>query len=131
MRLVLVSMALAVLGGAATAQQIDCANAVSQIDMTDCAKQDFDAADQALNDSYKAAMEMMKSIDAELPKSEQGAVAALKAAQRAWILVRDNTCSAEGFLWAGGSGRGLAELSCKARLTISRTDDLNLLAQTY
>lgn len=129
MRWVLVFLAFA--GHSAGAQQIDCANAVSQVDMTDCAKQDFETADQALNVSYQAAIEMMDSIDADLPKADQGAVAALKAAQRAWIEVRDNTCLAEGFSWAGGSGRGMVELACKARVTKSRTDDLNILAEPY
>jgi uncharacterized protein YecT (DUF1311 family) len=131
MRLVFVFVVLASFGAGAQAQQIDCANAITQLDMTDCAKQDFDAADTALNESYQAAMEMMNSIDADLPYADQGAVEALKAAQRAWILVRDNTCIAEGFSWAGGSGRGMVELSCMARLTKSRTDDLNILAEPY
>ena len=122
-------LALVCFGGAAQAQQIDCANAISTVDMTDCAQHDFETADKALNLSYDAAIKVMTAIDADLPKSEQGAVAALKAAQRAWITVRDQTCTAEGFTWAGGSGRGLVELSCKARVTKSRTDDLNILAE--
>jgi uncharacterized protein YecT (DUF1311 family) len=131
MRLVFVFVVCASFAGGAQAQQVDCANAVTQLDMTDCAKQDFDAADKALNVSYQAAMEMMTSIDGDLPKADQGAVAALKDAQRAWIVVRDSTCTAEGFAWAGGSGRGMVELSCMARLTKSRTDDLNILAEQY
>lgn len=131
MRLVLVFLALACAGHSSGAEQIDCANAVSQVDMTDCAKQDFDAADKALNVSYQAALEMMTSIDADLPKADQGAVAALKAAQRAWIVVRDNTCAAEGFSWAGGSGQGMVVLACMARVTKSRTEDLNILAEPY
>ena len=119
------------LGRVVAAQEVDCANAFSQVDMTLCAQQEFDAADQGLNISYQAALAMMTTIDADLPTSEQGAVDALKTAQRAWILVRDHTCLAEGFAWAGGSGRGLAELACWIRLTKSRTDDLNILAQPY
>lgn len=104
---------------------------MTQLDMTFCAGQEFEVADEELNISYQAAMEMMRSIDAGLPAEEQGAVDALKTAQRAWIVVRDNACLAEGFLWAGGSGRSMVELSCMTRLTNTRTEDLNLLAETY
>ncbi len=131
MRLIFIVAAVACVAGPAFAQTIDCANAVTQLDMTDCARQDFDAADKALNVSYQAAIEMMTSIDADLPKADQGAVAALKDAQRAWIVVRDSTCTAEGFTWAGGTGRPMVELSCMARLTKSRIDDLNVLAEPY
>lgn len=131
MRQIWMTVVFVAFGGTAFAQEIDCANASTQMDMTLCAEQDFESADQALNISYQAAIEMMQSIDADLPKPEQGAVEALKAAQRAWILVRDNTCLAEGYGWAGGSGRAMVELSCKSRLTKSRTEDLNILAEPY
>ncbi len=115
-------------GAAASAQSINCDAAVDMVAMQTCVTAQFQEADAALNANYKAALAAMQSVDDSLPKAERGAVEALKTAQRAWITVRDNTCAAVGFLWAGGSGRGLAELSCRVQQTSSRAIDLSGIA---
>ena len=112
-------------------QDIDCQNAMTQVDLTQCASQDYEAADAALNEAYQAAVAMMAQIDADLAADQQGAENALREAQRAWITMRDNTCIAEGYTWYGGSGQGMVELGCLARVTRSRIEDLNILSATY
>jgi len=124
-------VAFATLGVAAFAQDIDCSNAQTQIDLTQCAGIDFEAADAELNVSYRAAISEMEAIDAQVPSGAEGAVEALRTAQRAWISVRDNTCIAEGYTWFGGTGQSMVELNCQTRLTRIRIEDLNLLTQTY
>jgi uncharacterized protein YecT (DUF1311 family) len=120
--------AMVLCGGAAFGQAGGCENAQDTVSMQACLQQEYKVADGALNAAYKAAMAHMQSIDADLPKADQGAAAALKSAQRAWIAVRDGTCKAEGYTWFGGSGRSILVQSCLVRQTQLRTDDLAALA---
>jgi uncharacterized protein YecT (DUF1311 family) len=113
----------------AMAQEIDCDNAQAQIELTFCAERDWNIADAELNDAYKAAQEMLADIDAGLPKDQQGAVANLRDAQRAWVTFRDAACAAEGYLWHGGTGEPMVIYLCRARLTQSRVSDLRLLIE--
>lgn len=118
--------------GRALAQEIDCANAMAQMELTYCAEQDWMTADAALNAAYGEAKALMRQIDADLPKAERGAEAYLRDAQRAWIGFRDAACAAEGYVMHGGSGEPMLIYACRARLTEQRTQDLQLLtAQPY
>ena len=123
--------ALAETGGAvgAAKAKVDCSAAMSQVEMTYCAELDWNAADGDLNTAYAKAMVLMKGIDAANPPDLQGAAAALRDAQRAWLPFRDKACAAEGYLLHGGTGETLAIYTCRARLTRARTDDLRALAQ--
>ena len=112
----------------AAAQEVDCQNAMSQMEMTFCAEQDWQRADRDLNDAYKAAMAQMKSVDSNLPKAQQGAAAHLKAAQRAWVTFRDEACAAEGYLMHGGSAEPMVIYGCRANLTQQRAEGLWQLA---
>jgi uncharacterized protein YecT (DUF1311 family) len=111
------------------AQEIDCDNAQVQIEMTVCAEREWNIADAELNDVYRGAQGVMANIDAGLPKDQQGAVANLRDAQRAWVTFRDKACAAEGFLWHGGSGEPMVIYLCRARLTNNRIGDLRLLVE--
>ena len=110
------------------AAKIDCANAMSQVEMTYCAEQDWNAADAELNTAYAATKDLMKQIDAALPADQQGAVTSLRDAQRAWIAFRDSACAAEGYTMRGGTGESMVIYSCRARLTQARTADLQALS---
>ena len=123
----LCTLALMSLPCAAAAQQIDCANPQTQIDMTQCASNDFAAADARLNAAYGLAIAYMASIDADLPAAEQGAKAALRDGQRAWITFRDAACTAEGYAVHGGTMEGMVILMCNTRLTLARAEDLEAL----
>lgn len=118
MRLIL---ALLLLPLPLAAQEADCANAVTQAQMTQCAAQDLGAADDALNAAFGKAMNRMGSMD--------GGEDVLRRAQRAWIAFRDAACAAEGLPYAGGSMQGMVVVNCKTRLTDARTVDLDALAK--
>ena len=114
-------LVLACLSLPATAQEVDCANAVTQMDMNQCAYDDWEAADAELNDAYGQAMVLLQGWDADLPKDEQGGAQALKEAQRAWITFRDKACEAEGYAMKGGSAEPLLVYGCLRQLTGDRT----------
>lgn len=115
----------------AAAQQVDCATAEVQVELTYCAEQDWNAADAELNTAYGAAKAVLQQIDDGLPAEEQGAVANLRDGQRAWVAFRDATCAAEGYAMHGGSAEPMVIYGCRARLTRQRTADLQAMAQDY
>ena len=119
------------LASAASAQEIDCANVVTQSDMNQCAYADWEAADADLNTAYQAAMELLQGWDADLPEDEQGGAAALKDAQRAWIIFRDKACEAEGYAMKGGSAEPLLVYGCMRQLTEDRTGQLQAMVDSY
>ena len=113
-RTALFAFAMIALPYGATAQTIDCANPQTQIDMTQCVSNDYEA-----------------SIDADLDPADQGAEAALREGQRAWITFRDSTCTAEGYSVHGGTMEGMVILMCNTRLTLARAEDLEALKPWY
>ena len=126
-RIALLILTLIALPFAAAAQEVDCTNPQTQIDMTHCASNDYQAADDRLNAAYGVAIDFMASIDAGLDPAEQGAEAALREGQRAWITFRDATCRAEGYAVHGGTMEGMVILMCNTRLTLARAEDLEAL----
>ena len=115
----------------AAAQDLDCANAVTQMDMNQCAYLDWEKADTRLNDAYGLAMALLKDWDADLPEDDRGAARALKEAQRAWITFRDKACEAEGYAMKGGSAEPLLVYGCMFQLTDDRADQLMALVDAY
>ncbi len=124
-------LVLMVWAGQIQAQDVDCANAQAQMELNFCARQDWQEADADLNDAYKSAMVLMKSIDADLPEAERGAEEALRKAQRAWVTFRDAACVAEGFPMQGGSAQPMVVNGCLAQLTRQRAKSLWELAASY
>lgn len=126
------ALIVSILGiSAANAQDIDCANAQVQMELTFCAERDWMIADGDLNEAYKAAQVVMKQIDADNPATKNEASTDLRDAQRAWLTYRDAACSAEGFLWYGGSGEQMVIYACRARLTRDRATDLWGLSEGF
>ena len=113
--------------GPVWAQDVDCANAEAQVEMTYCAEQDWNAADAELNVAYQHAMAALKQIDADLPIADRGAADFLRQAQRDWISYRDNACAAEAYAMHGGSAEPMVIYGCRARLTRERTDGLGYI----
>jgi uncharacterized protein YecT (DUF1311 family) len=113
----------------ASAQDIDCANATTQLDLNQCAQADWEAADAKLNDAYKTAIALLKEWDSALPAEEKGGAEALREAQRAWITFRDKTCEAEGYAMKGGSAAPLLIYGCMRRVTEARTADLQAMVE--
>lgn len=122
-----VTAAFVLMAGAGDAQDvadIDCINTMVQQEMNLCAEQEWMDADADLNAAYKGAVAVMQGYDSDLPKTERGAEANLRAAQRAWVTFRDAACAAEGYAMHGGSAEPLLIYGCRARLTRQRSEDL-------
>ncbi|MDB5556224.1 MAG: putative urease-associated protein [Rhizobium sp.] len=111
---------------------VDCANAMTQADMNQCAYQDFEKADKELNAVYRQALKSQEEADkeaAEIGPDYVGAVKALKKAQRAWIDYRDGHCDGVGYEAVGGSMQGMLISGCQATMTTARTKELRELIQ--
>ncbi|MES2916064.1 MAG: lysozyme inhibitor LprI family protein [Pseudomonadota bacterium] len=115
----------------AAAQEVDCANPVTQMEMNQCAYDDWEAADADLNTAYQAAMRLLRSWDDGMPEGEKGGAEALKQAQRAWITFRDKACEAEGYAMKGGSAEPLLVYGCMRLLTEERTGHLTSMVEAY
>lgn len=109
---------------------VDCANAITQPDLNDCASREYEAADAELNAVYRQAMTAAQNVDKELEGADIGAVEALKTAQRAWIGYRDGQCEFAGFQARGGQAEPMLVSGCLAQLTQKRTAELNEFLET-
>ncbi len=110
--LVLILATLALVSRPASA--LDCANAMSTIDMLQCADRDYQAADKRLNQSYSA---FKKTLDAEGAKL-------LLESQRAWLKFRDTNCAVAADMARGGTLSPLLNLGCQADMTEKRNKEL-------
>ncbi|MEI2300631.1 lysozyme inhibitor LprI family protein [Ensifer sp. MJa1] len=131
-RLAALALALALPLAPAQAQDVDCQNAVTQMDMNICANKDYEAADAELNKVYKQALAATKAQDKELAQIDAnyvGAEDALKKAQRAWIGYRDGQCELSGFEARGGSMEPMLVSGCLTELTRSRTKELRAIVE--
>ena len=116
-----------VLAGPVFGQDLECENPKTQLDLTFCARQDWQEADDALNDMYQSALALIEETDAIVGAEDRGAEDALKDAQRLWAKYRDAACLAEAYAYAGGSIQPMIEWNCMARLTWARVEDLTIL----
>lgn len=123
---VLATLAALALMGPVAAQD-DCENAETQVELNACAKWDYQRMDADLNDAYQEAMSVAEDVDADLPRSERGAVEKLRAAQRLWISYRDAVCDSEAFAVKGGSMEPMVWYGCLARLSLTRAGDLRTM----
>lgn len=105
-----------VLIGSTSAALATCGDEESQQDINQCAYAEFEAADAELNAAYQ---ELLAKID-------ENYVPALRAAQRAWLPLRDAECEFESMGWEGGSGRPMIQSACLKRMTEERTKLLHV-----
>jgi len=119
-----VGLAFSILLSGSFAQEPNCKNPQSQLEMSYCANQDYLAADRVLNKEYQRAIAFAKQIDSVLPEYLYGAEEALRQAQRNWIPFRDAACDAEGFIARGGTMEPQVVAGCLAFLTRQRTETL-------
>lgn len=118
------------LAAPAAAQQLDCTNPITQVEMTGCASRAAEAADQQLNATWRRAIAAVRATDAAGPAYDPSSEDILRDAQRAWISFRDQACSAEATIARGGSMASQLFLICLERLTLRRTEDLRLFTMT-
>jgi uncharacterized protein YecT (DUF1311 family) len=106
-------LALALLSAAASpAAALNCGPTAATVDMIECAKADFAAADRRLNDAYQ---KLMKDPD----RDEKGRNL-LREAQRKWIPFRDAQCLLEEDEYRGGTLAAVMYGECQARITAER-----------
>lgn len=122
---------LACLALPAAAQAQSCADAQNQMELTQCAYDEWQIADAELNEVYPRVMAILKAQDAELDPIYQGGPAALRDAQRAWVTFRDKTCEAEGFAMRGGSAEPMVVAGCLRTLTEERIGHLYGMLDAY
>lgn len=114
----------------AIAQQIaDCTKVQTQMEITQCTYQEWQAADAELNIAYQSAMANMRQMDNDLPEHLKGAAEALQEAQRAWIPYRDKACQSYGFQARGGTMEPMLVNICFTELTQQRTKELKELTE--
>ncbi len=114
----------------AVAQEANCADPQSTLEMKICASRSLEVADSDLNANYQKARNAMRETDQTLKGTNlAGAEKALRDAQRVWIKYRDAACDAEGFTARGGTLEGLIVLSCRERMTRQRSEDLQHLSE--
>ncbi len=104
---------------------VDCAKAQTTPELAFCAEIELKRADSALNVLWR---QVLGSIDqhSEMDAATRGKWAdALKKSQRAWIAFRDADCGEPiGYEWYGGTGLGLATLTCLTEKTKARSAEL-------
>ena len=125
--LYITALALAGMNLSAQAQQLDCTNPMSQVEMTGCAAQGYEAADAELNAVWPDAMAQARRMDDGMDWAPSNATL-LRDAQRAWITYRDRACEAESTVMRGGTAQNMVYYGCLERLTRDRTEDLRYFA---
>ena len=99
-----------------------CASAQTQSDLDICWAAQAQAADDALNATYKKVVAGLRGLGVD-PK-------ALVPVQLAWISARDKTCDFEMSLYEGGSIAPMIYSECVDRMTRARTQRLDGLLDT-
>jgi len=97
---------------AASAEEIDCANAITQTDMNICAFGAYDKAEAEMNAVYQKALEHFSDKDTATQFEES---------QKAWLNYRDLHCDYAADQYKGGSIRPLIYATCMETLTKERT----------
>jgi uncharacterized protein YecT (DUF1311 family) len=103
-------------------ERADCSEAITQLEMNECAEADFELADRELNRIYNAILTSHRK--------DVGFVKRLRAAQRAWIAFRDAELEAAFFCESGnycdcfGSMAPMSFSALKTKMTRAPTEQL-------
>lgn len=95
----------------------------SQVETRDCLVEVEKNASAALATIFGYTMDAAKELD-KVTAPRKDSVPALKAGQDGWAQYRDKHCDYVGTTWGGGSGTGIAILSCRIDLARARSDEL-------
>jgi uncharacterized protein YecT (DUF1311 family) len=118
MKKILITAALTLLAGTAARadDKINCKSQdLNQMQLDQCAGQDFQTSDAKLNALYKS---MMTKYDA--PNQTK-----LKTAEKAWLTYRDAECDYETNVTAGGTINPMEVAICRTSKTQARIKELN------
>ncbi|MFV1528862.1 MULTISPECIES: lysozyme inhibitor LprI family protein [unclassified Phaeobacter] len=122
MRRHIVTLALALPLPVLADPAMECSGAVSQVDLRSCLEADENRANMALSQAFDYARNTMAELDDTTGRP--AAIPALEAGQASWETFRGDHCAFVGETFAGGSGTGIAVLSCRIGLTRDRVDAL-------
>lgn len=103
------------------AQSVNCNNPQTTQQMIICGDRTYKAADQKLNQVYKALQSKISGNQKQR----------LNNAQLAWIKFRDAACEFEAGQFQGGTLASPTRLNCLTRITQQRTKDLNSSLQDF
>jgi uncharacterized protein YecT (DUF1311 family) len=125
MRVVLTVLAIIASTWSVSAEEkLDCANALTQADMNQCAYLDFEKADKQLNALWPGIKAETKQQDTDEGEGKTEYLDALMASQRAWIAYRDAECQRYSNESKGGSMQPLLLYGCMASMTEKRIKEL-------
>ena len=100
----------------ARAETVNCDEAISTIEINECAAMELETAEKQLAEYLQASLDIYQQ-DEEL-------VTAINQSQHDWLTYRDAHCSSIYTQWRDGTIRGAMALSCKTQLTQRRTQEL-------
>jgi uncharacterized protein YecT (DUF1311 family) len=111
--IILASLSFAVL---AEEESVDCTNAMTTIEINQCAVIELESARAQLDKYFNTSLEH-NAHDLEL-------VEAIKLAQQDWQAYMSSHCNSVYTQWRDGTIRGMMGISCKTKLTKQRTYEL-------
>ena len=104
---------------------IDCDNAGTNPEMTECQARELVEADAALNASYRQALDEIKKASHLNANQRRDWERAMRESQRNWLSYREKDCGeVTGWEWYQGTGMRVASLLCKVTKTRARTLEL-------
>lgn len=115
-KLFIVMLTLLAFNVTANDQSLDCQNALSTMEINQCALEKLKFAQTELDQYFAASLEH-NAEDAELIKSIQNA-------QRNWQAYIVSHCDSVYTQWREGTIRGVMAISCKTKLTKQRTHEI-------
>jgi len=114
---------LILLAPSVASADVDCATALSDPDINECASRDFERAETALNAAYKTLLADLKKMGTDIPDALEARQKLIEA-QREWVKFRDSDCDAKFALNKGGTIRTLMYFSCMTSHAEQRTKEL-------
>jgi uncharacterized protein YecT (DUF1311 family) len=122
---------LGLFGLPAFAQDVDCENQITQLDMNMCSYQEWEAADAVLNETYADTLATVQARDGEYAPEGPSEEDRLRRAQRAWVAFRDANCDVAGYQMRGGSAEPLLINICLRQMTEDRIAELQAQTETF
>jgi len=95
-----------------------CPNAITQLELTQCAADFYKTEDAQMNEAYLA---LYNQLNTQIPAQQQ-----LLMAQNAWLAFREADCELRAKIYEGGSLRQMAVQLCLCQ----RTQERRLTLQT-
>lgn len=115
-----------------------CDKANTQMEMNQCSGDEYGKADAHLNAVYqelvaflkKTLADTQKANDAQQKANAEAALQKLKSAEKAWMVYRDEHCSAAKQQYEGGSISPMVYANCMQLVTNHRIEELKAAYKT-